>query len=53
MEIENHLLKGCDLQNSSNHGSKFAAGEPGSIIIHYTAGSSAESSIRTLCNPEI
>jgi N-acetylmuramoyl-L-alanine amidase len=53
MEIENHLLKDCDLHNSPNHGSKFSAGEPDSIIIHYTAGSSAESSIRTLCNPEI
>lgn len=53
MEIENHLFKDCEQQNSPNHGGKFAAGAPDSIIVHYTAGSSAESSIRTLCNPEI
>jgi N-acetylmuramoyl-L-alanine amidase len=53
MKIENHLLTDCEHQDSPNRGGKFAAGGPDSIIIHYTAGSSAESSIRTLCNPDI
>jgi len=53
MEIENHLLKDCDQQNSPNRGGKFAEGAPDTIIIHYTAGSSAESSIRTLSNPNV
>lgn len=53
MEIENHRLKDCGWQESPNHSGKFAGGEPDSIIIHYTAGSSAESSVRTLCNPQI
>lgn len=52
MEIENHFLKGCDQVESPNRSGKFEAGAPDSIIIHYTAGTSAESSIRTLCNPE-
>ena len=29
MEIENHLLKGCDLQDSPNHGGKLARGRAG------------------------
>lgn len=53
MQIEKHLFKDCDQQKSPNRGGKFNADGPDSIIIHYTAGSSAESSIRTLCNPEI
>lgn len=52
MEIENHILKDSDQQNSPNHGGKFALGAPDSIIIHYTAGSSAASSVETLCNPQ-
>ena len=51
MEIENHYLKDCRRQDSPNRGGKLDGGEPDSIIIHYTAGSSAESSVRTLCNP--
>ena len=51
MEIENHYLKDCKRQDSPNHSGKLDGGEPDSIIIHYTAGSSAESSVRTLCNP--
>ena len=51
MEIENHKLKDCGWQESPNHSGKFAASGPDSIIIHFTAGSSAESTVRTLCNP--
>ncbi len=51
MEIENHKLKNCEWQASPNHGGKMTGGTPDSIVIHYTAGSSAESSVRTLCNP--
>lgn len=55
MEIKNHILKGKNIvvQNSPNHGGKFAEGALDTIIIHYTAGSSAESSVKTLCNPKI
>ena len=51
MEIKNHKLKDCKWQESPNHGGNLEGGLPDSIIIHYTAGASAESSVRTLCNP--
>jgi len=53
MEIANHRLKdgGTKYRESPNHGAKFGAGLPDSIIIHYTAGSSAASSVQTLCDP--
>jgi len=54
MEIKDHLLEGSniDFRQSPNHGGKFSGNSPDSIIIHYTAGSSAKSSIETLCNPK-
>jgi len=54
MEIANHRLKdsGVKFRDSPNHGGIFAAGLPDSIVIHYTAGSSAASSVETLCRPE-
>ena len=53
MDVKNHLLEadGIILSESPNKGGKFANGHPDSIIIHYTAGSSAESSVRSLSNP--
>lgn len=38
---------------SPNKSGKFAEGLPDTIIIHYTAGRSAESSIETLINPDV
>lgn len=54
MKINNHLLQGEGVseKQSPNHSGKFTAGYPDSIIIHYTAGRSAESSVNTLCNPK-
>ena len=54
MKIEKNILKGdgIDFIKSPNHGGKFTQEYPDTIVLHYTAGSSAESSIRTLCNPK-
>lgn len=52
MEInEKHLLIG-DVRwvRSPNHGGYLENKEPDTIVIHYTAGSSAESSVRSLCS---
>lgn len=55
MEISEHLLKGEDItfKESPNHGGSFGSNLPDTIIVHYTAGSSAESSVNTLCDPRI
>jgi N-acetylmuramoyl-L-alanine amidase len=53
MKIENHLLSGekIDFKNSPNISGKFKTGLLDTIVIHYTAGSSRESSVSTLINP--
>lgn len=53
MKVKNHLLTGdgIEYKKSPNHGTKFTEGLQDTIIIHYTAGSSIESSVSTLCNP--
>lgn len=50
MKIENHLLSGdkIDFKSSPNISGKFKTGLPDTIVIHYTAGSSRESSVNTL-----
>jgi N-acetylmuramoyl-L-alanine amidase len=55
MKIIRHILEGDNFrfQKSPNHGDKFANQLPDTIIIHYTAGSSAESSARSLSDPQI
>ena len=52
MIIREHLLEseGIKFKKSPNHSGMFDIGLPDTIIIHYTAGSSAASSIRTLCD---
>lgn len=54
MEVKKHLLEadGVVWEESPNHGDKLVNGRPDSIIVHYTAGSSAESSVRSLSNPK-
>ncbi len=54
MIIKDHKLEGDKVtyQGSPNFGAKFDNNDLDTIIIHYTAGSSAESSVRTLCNPD-
>ncbi|MCE5270300.1 N-acetylmuramoyl-L-alanine amidase [bacterium] len=53
MKINNHLLEGEGVKqlSSPNRGGQFGAGLPDTIIIHYTGGSSAESSAQWLCDP--
>jgi N-acetylmuramoyl-L-alanine amidase len=55
MIIEDDRLKGTGVtfKESPNHGGTFESSLPDTIIIHYTAGSSAESSVKTLCDPRI
>lgn len=50
--ICDHLLQGLPFKASANHGGLFAGGLPDAIIIHFTAGASAESSVKWLCNPQ-
>jgi len=54
MYIRQHLLHGQGVQfrPSPNRGGLFAGPYPDTIVIHYTAGASAESAIRTLSDPE-
>ena len=54
MQIIDHLLTGDDTKQveSPNRSGKFKTGLPDAIIIHYTAGADAASSIRSLCNPQ-
>ena len=52
MNLTNHLLNTNHQLTEKNSGA-FKSGLPDTIIIHYTAGSSAESSIRTLTNPKV
>ncbi|MFO0386124.1 MAG: N-acetylmuramoyl-L-alanine amidase [Flavobacteriales bacterium] len=48
---EKHLLIGnVRWVRSPNHGGYLENKEPDTIVIHYTAGSSAESSVRSLCS---
>jgi N-acetylmuramoyl-L-alanine amidase len=53
MQIQNDLLEGVNINHkkSPNFSGLVDGGKPDTIVIHYTAGSSTESSIRTLCNP--
>jgi N-acetylmuramoyl-L-alanine amidase len=53
-QVNDHKISGPKVgsQPSPNIGGKFAKGLPDTIIIHYTAGLDATSSIRTLCNTD-
>jgi N-acetylmuramoyl-L-alanine amidase len=53
MKIDNHKLTDdprVKEVSSPNHGGVFAAGHPDTIVIHFTAGSSAASSVKSLCD---
>ena len=52
MNIANHRLEGADYIESPNQGGAYAPGALDTIIIHFTAGASAESAIQTLCDVE-
>ena len=52
MHIANHRLKEADYIESPNQGGPYAPGALDTIIIHFTAGASAESAIETLCDVE-
>ncbi|MFC1492026.1 N-acetylmuramoyl-L-alanine amidase, partial [Nitrospinota bacterium] len=51
MEIHNHFLEGksVDRTETPNRGGEIT---PRLLIFHFTAGKSAESAIRWLCDPE-
>jgi N-acetylmuramoyl-L-alanine amidase len=53
MEIKNHKLTGTgtSFEASPNQGGPFGAGLPDTVVIHFTAGASLESSVKSLCNP--
>lgn len=50
--ISNHRIPNAPQRNSPNHGAGFEKGLPDTLIIHFTGGSSAESSVSWLCNPQ-
>jgi N-acetylmuramoyl-L-alanine amidase len=52
MNITNHRLEDADYIESPNQGGPYAPGALDTIVIHFTAGASAESAIETLCNVE-
>lgn len=53
MRISNHYIaeEGVIRRETPNHSGPFAPDLPDTIIIHYTADSSAESSVNMLCDP--
>jgi N-acetylmuramoyl-L-alanine amidase len=56
VQITDHLLKSSDgkpvtMRMSPNHGAMFAPPLPDTLVIHFTAGRSAESSANWLTNP--
>ena len=53
MKITNHILTGNNIafKQSPNHSGKFKSDLPDTIVIHYTAGSSHQSSVSTLSTP--
>lgn len=50
--ITNHRIVNVPQRNSPNHGPNFDKGLPDTLIIHFTGGSSADSSVSWLCNPQ-
>jgi N-acetylmuramoyl-L-alanine amidase len=54
MRIENHRLVGEGVRHieSPNRGGTYAESELDTIVIHFTAGSSVEGAIETLCSSE-
>lgn len=48
MKIVNHLLEGVHVERSPNVSGLMT---PTGVIMHYTAGFTADSAIKTLCNP--
>lgn len=52
LTISNHQLEGFPLRASPSHGGSFGKDQPDAIIIHFTGGASAESSVSWLCNPQ-
>ena len=52
ISISQHRIDGAPFRPSPNHGSAFAAGLPDAIVVHFTGGASAESSVSWLVNPQ-
>ena len=52
MTISNHCIDGAPFKKTPNCGASFAPGMPDAIIIHFTAGASAQSSVNWLCSPQ-
>jgi len=53
MKIQRHRLTGTGVSfvESPNHGGSFASPLPDTLVIHFTAGASLNSSVRSLCDP--
>jgi len=52
VEIKNHRLEGVEYRESPNQGGVYEEGALDTVVLHYTAGSNAESAIRTLSDAE-
>lgn len=55
LKISNHQLSGTAVSyvDTPNTSGKFQSGQPDTIIIHYTAGANAQSSVDALTNPNV
>ena len=53
MRVADHRLTdtAVDHLETANHGGPFTAGQPDTLILHFTAGDSIDWAIRTLCDP--
>lgn len=53
LHIQDHILggDGVSQQTSPNTGGRFAAGQADTLVMHFTAGSSLQSSVNHLCKP--
>ncbi|HKR03049.1 MAG TPA: N-acetylmuramoyl-L-alanine amidase [Bacteroidia bacterium] len=52
MEIKNHRLADAEFKQTPNIGNPLVLPLPDTIVIHYTAGGSLQSSVATLCDPK-
>jgi len=52
MKINNHLLEGENIDQSQRTPNISGEISPDTIVVHYTAGRDAASSVRTLCDPD-
>lgn len=51
MRITDHRLSDVAWRESPNQGERFVTGQPDTLVLHFTAGDTAQWAIDTLCDP--